>query len=551
MRATNNHPYWPSYLAKKARFNPVFIIIAALFLFCLPLNQIGVEFSGVRNPSIAFSFLMAVAMICLGLFHIARLEQISLTTTTYWLALSTGLSLVPSFYLHAELSSAIWNAGEIIFAFMLFFTLQQFSFCYIQRQYLLWFPMISGWLIALLMALLSSDFMNVPEFETLVFLPGINGIILLSSLILSAYIIARTHIYKRTLTLIHITLLLTPLVTITALMALQKPMMFILTLALFIMPQFFLFRFAQKIHHALWNVSAILGFVLAFKIGWLPSAATLYTHFSSDEISIIKETLSLIKSVQFQGLGIGMLEIKQLLFGLSKENPQPIVDLYPSWLLARVAEGGVATWASLGIFGGLIISRVNNAPNGTRLMLLAILLPILFGFFFTPFIELNPVLMLFLVIQLYWIDNLSSKYHRFHLFRRNGLNPLATAIFIFSSLLVFTSVYLGGQAQYTETFNNKKLEQYQYHPWWSSFYEKELEKRAFIQSIEKNDTKAQEAYLRKQMQALRKKADPTQYRLLIEAAKRTDHPLITKQISIEASLLFPKSFPSPSTKEKP
>lgn len=545
MRATNYHRNWSANLAKKARFTPVLILIAVLFLFCLPLTQIELTVSGIQHPAVALGFLMTVAIFCIGIQQIARQEQWSLTPLTYRLAFCATFLIIPAFYLHAQLGSAILHVSGITLSLLLFFTLQQFSFNYHQRQYLLWIPMLSGWFIALMWALFGLQKTHLLNIEPFSLEPNSSAIILLSSLVLSAYILARTHIYKRSLAPAHLILLTTPLVIITTLMGLSEPQLLPLTLLLVMLPQLFMFRFCQKIHHVLWNISALLGFFLGIYLGWIDTTASFFTYFSPEETSVLKQTIALLKTVQFEGVGIGQLATKQLLFGLEQQNMQPILTPYPSWLLLKFAEGGLVTWISVVLFSWIVIKRLSDAPNGTRLMLTAILLPTLYGIAMTAFIDLNPILVFFFIIQLYWIDNLTTRYHRIKIKRVRNLTPLAMGLFITTSVVVFTSVYIGEQAQDTERLSNKKIQQYEYHPWWSSFYQELLENRLFLQNIEDLDEKAQEAYLRKQMIEITKNPTSDNYRALIESAILAEQDAITQQLQIEANLLFPASFPKP------
>lgn len=546
MRATNYHQNWSQKVTPKVRLHPVLIILAVLFLFCLPLNQIALPISGIRHPAVAFSFLMVVAMICVGIRQIARQEQLSLTPLTYWLFLCFTFSVIPAFYLHADLYQAILHVTGITLSLLLFITLQQFSFNYHQRQYLLWFPMLSGWLIALTWTLAGLQKIDLLNWKPFAIAPNTSAIILLTSLVLSAYLLARTHIYKRTLTFIHILLVTTPLVTILALMALPQPQILSVTILLVILPQLFMFKFCQKIHHLLWNIGVILGFLLANYVGWIQNDMLFFSNFSAEKSAVLNQTIGLLKTVKFEGVGIGQLATAQLLFGLTQENIQPMLLPFPSWLLGKLTEGGLATWVSFLMLGWVFIKRLLNAPNGTRLMLSAISFPTLYGICTTEFIELNPILILFFIIQLYWIDNLTTQYHRIQIQPVRYLTPLATSLFISTSAVVFSSVYLGEQAQNAATLSDQTMREYQHHPWWNSFYRDMREKHLFLQSVEKNDKQAQEIYLRKQVITLTKKPTPDNYSSLIDAATLANHQEITHQLQIEANLLFPARFAKPS-----
>ncbi|WP_232313467.1 hypothetical protein [Enterovibrio coralii] len=109
MQTTRFHLHWPSKVASKPLLKPVLLAIAALFLLCLPLNQVPLSFEGIQHPSIALTFLLVIAIICFGLFEVARQKRFSTTHITKWLAIATLLAAVPSFYTHAQPSAAIWH----------------------------------------------------------------------------------------------------------------------------------------------------------------------------------------------------------------------------------------------------------------------------------------------------------------------------------------------------------------------------------------------------------------------------------------------------------
>lgn len=550
MRATNFSSNLSPKVITKAQFNPVFILIAALFLFCLPFNQIQLPASGFHHPVIAFSLLMIIFLICIGIQQIARSQQISLTPLTYWIILATALAIIPIFYTHANTHNAVSYTGEILLILLSFCTLQQFTFTYQQRQSLLWFPMLSGWVIATLIAFFVSPFAKL-NWQDIPLEPTISAIILLTSLALSAYLLARTHIYKRSLTINHLILLLTPMVSIIALMALQQFHLLFLTITVIILPQIFLYKFCQKEHHILWVISALLGFTIAAYLNLLPPTTSFLSHFLPKQIALIKQTLALLASAPFDGVGSGQLNKEQLLFGLSLQNPMSMPSLYPSWIIEKITEGGVIIWICLLILTGMILKRLSSIPDGTRLVLIALLLPSIYAIFTTPFIQQNPILIYFMVIWLYWIDNLSTRYHRFSFQRVYYLTPLVISIIISASLFVFSSVYLGGKMHEINQLTINRLKQYQLHPWWSSFYQTELEKRLFLQSIENKDKILQERYIRQQLMMLTQNPNAADYQALIDAAILAKQDAIVHQLKLEASMLFPHNFPTKEALETP
>ncbi len=536
---------WPSKVASKPLVKPVLIVLATLFLLCFPLNQIPLSVTGIQHPAISTSFMLCVAMICFGGLEIARQRRFSLTKLTGWIALSTLLASLPAFYLHANTSAALWHAGLALLSLLLFVTLQQFSFSHVQRQYLLWLPLIAGWIFALpfvVPPLIEAFEHDAPYFLTVQrvgIAKNTTAMVLLTALALSAYLLARTRAYKRTIIAQHIALLLTPLLCITALMSLREPWLITFTLLMVALAQPFLLRFCPKLHHGLWNIIVLAAFVIAGQANWLPTGALFAERFSPSEWQLLGQTTALAKTAHFEGVGLGQLTVAQLQFGLSHGNALPIDTPYLSWLLATITEGGIAIWGSVVLLGGLIIKRIADAPGGTRLMLTAIILPSIVGIAATSFVSTNPVLALLFVVLVYWIDNLSARYERISLARIRPLTIGATTLLVSTVCLVVSSIYLGEQALHTYDIKDNKLSQYQTHPWWTSFYQQEAGKRDFLEDVEHNDKRAQATYLRQQIRHLSTRPTAEGYQSLIELALLTGDRAIARQIQQEASTLFP------------
>ncbi|EOD77843.1 Lipid A core-O-antigen ligase [Grimontia indica] len=543
--------FWPSKVARKPLVKPVLIALAALFLFCLPLNQIPLAFSGVQHPATALTLLLAVAIVCFGVWEAARQGRFSHTTMTGWLALSASFALIPSFYLHADWHSAAWQGFSVLLSLLLFCTLQQFSFNHLQRQYLLWLPLLSGWLLAIPLLLPSISEIASSSLADIKTNSDVLGIALLTSLMLSAYLLARTKVYKRNWVPVHALLLATPLLTIPALTALKSPWLITVILVLVIFSQPFLFRFSQKRHHGLWNFAVLAGFAIAWKLGSVPQSALFAARYSSEELEVLSQAWALLGQAQFEGIGLGQLDKAQLLFGIEQSHVLPLQQMYPSWLLANLIQGGIAYWASFGVLFILVVRKLVEAPNGTRLMLLAIFLPSLIGMAVTDYIETNLALGMLFVVLLYWIDNLTARYRRVLLSYPRPMKIAANTVLTTTLVLVLSSIYLGEQALRTYQIRDSKLTQYQTHPWWNDFYQQVEGKRAFLESVESRDLRAQELYLREQISRLETSPNADGYQSLIELAMLTGHKTVAKQLKDEASLLFPYRKFQPDFSELP
>ncbi|PKF50693.1 Wzy polymerase domain-containing protein [Enterovibrio nigricans] len=542
MQTTRFHLHWPSKVASKPLLKPVLFAIAALFLLCLPLNQVPLSVDGIRHPSVALTFLLVITIICFGLFEIARQKRFSTTNVTFWLAIASVLGALPSFYTHAVPSVAVWNITNIVLAFALFSTLQQFSFNHVQRQYLLWLPLLAGWIVAFPFA--------VPSVLSLLDLKQVYthpawldkdtiSVTLLTSLALSAYLLARTKAYKRNLVPLHFLLFATPIVTIIALMALKQPWLITIALVVVVLTQPFLFKFCPRLHHGIWNFAILFGFLISGVLGSLPHAALFSPLFAESETALLSHVFTLLASAQFQGLGLGQSQTSLLLHGL--DTPHSLIPyvLSPSWLTTMVAEGGIAIWLSLGLVFVMIVRRLLDAPNGTRLMLFAILLPVLLGIATTAFAQTNPILPVLFIVLFYWVDNLTARYSR-HVTRPSvAINALAATLLTLSTITVVSSVYLGEQASRSHELSAYKLTQYQIHPWWTAHFEDIVATNAFMTSIEQNDNLAQRHYLSRLTMKISAAPSVSGYQRLIDMAILTNDMEIAKQIKDEANKLFP------------
>ncbi|WP_232313466.1 hypothetical protein [Enterovibrio coralii] len=346
---------------------------------------------------------------------------------------------------------------------------------------MLWLPLLSGWIVALPYAV--PNVLSLLELKQVYTHPAwldrdTISVAMLTSLALSAYLLARTKAYKRNLVPLHFLLFATPIVNIIALMALKQPWLVTITLLIVVLTQPFLFKFSRRLHHGMWNASVLLGFVIAGAIGALPQAALFSPLFADSETTLMSQVFALLASSQFEGLGLGQHQTALLLQSLETHQATVANALSPSWLLTTAAEGGIAMWLSLGLVWAMTIRRLLDAPNGTRLMLFAILLPVMLGMAATAFVETNPILPVLFIVLLYWLDNLTARYAR-HVTRASfAIKVLASLILTMSTVMVVSSVYLGEQASRSHTLNAHKLTQYQIHPWWTGYFDDVMASRA-------------------------------------------------------------------------
>lgn len=528
-------------LTHKHQVTPLLVSLTVLFLLFYPASQVLAEQVSFQAEPLALAFGLSSIFISLGCFEASRKKRIKFSALSLWLFLFGAVFSLSGFYKHALSEHALFHTLLAFFAISFFIALQQFHFLHQQRQYLLWLPLLLGWLYfpTSLTLLLAPLLTPIEPFSIKV--PSIDapGVILLTSFTLSAYLLARSKYHKKPWSQIHIPLLLTPLLAIPSVMAWQQAWLFCALLLSFLMVQAFLFKHCPKALHLAWNGFALFGFLLGFMTGNLPLEADFYQLFSSDEKAILSQTIQLITATRFDGLGLGHLEQALALFSQTKGDTISIITPYPSWLLMLIAEGGITTWLPLILLFSLMFKRLMLAPAASRLMLFAILMPSLLGMVFTSYASTQPLLLLLFMLLLYWLDTLSSKTYRLPL-RHTKLIRVAGLISLISmSLLTASSLYLSQQTDEIYTLNNNQIKRFSLHPWWQGFYQQHKEERLFLYSLLEQNQEAQNAFLAKKTKQIAQNPTPLAYQDLITLAIETKNYVIAEQIREEAKRLFP------------
>ncbi len=519
---------------------PFLVCLTGVMLLLLPASLLPLDDVNLRAIPIAMAFGLCVSIICLAIFEIVRLQRLRLSLLSGWFTIFCGFIMIATFYDHADALQANWQRGILLLILFTFIALQQFRFNYQQRQYLLLILIALSWIL-IPYSFFPKETLVIQNANTGVNMldPHTTSIVLLTSLALSAYLIARTKTYRKTWTLKHIPLLLSPLVLIPAIMAWQQPWLITVTLASVLLSQAFLFKYCAHSLHMAWNIMVMAGFFMAYLTGDLPTNALFSARFTSDEWELMQQTAALMGETRFQGVGFGQLEQSQIIYGQIHNNPLTINSLYPSWLLAWVVEGGVAVWFPMTILCGLMLKRLMIAPRATRLMLFAILMPSILGMLMTSYAATQPLLLLLFVIVLYWLDNISAEYRIFNVRHTKGFKVFAVSLLCGVNVLTFSSVYFSIQADNATLMNNNQLTQFHLHPWWQGFYKKHYDYRQFMQDVLEENQAGQNDYLYEQMKEIAKKPSAEKYQKLLDLALQTNNLYIAEQIKQEAKTLFP------------
>ncbi|MFD2178870.1 Wzy polymerase domain-containing protein [Veronia pacifica] len=554
-------------IVRKPLTKPLLLSVAAMFLFCLPLNEAELAVSGLHHPAFAFTIMVAVVAITSGLLEISRQHTFRYSPLTSWLVGALVMANLPLLYVHGDTSTS-WQVLLNSTGCLLFFVaLQQFSFSHSQRQLLLWLPLLGAGLLAVpLLApsavgklsdtavqLENSGWLNTHWFESLspvlnlipesIVMPQLahhaSSTVLLTSLPLSAYLMARTHAYKRTLTLLHFTLILIPMITVCALMAMRQPWLVTAALAAVMLVQPFLFRYARKIHQGLWNLSVLWGFWFSGLAGWLPDDALLAPILSQEQNQLFAQILLLIEAYPFQGTGDGMLTQSMLLFGLENGQVLTIPPLFPGWAIAWVATGGVSVLVAMIIVIVATGFRLISAPKGTRLILATIIAPSLIAMLTTSYSAANPALTLLLIIVMFWFDQLTGRYKKVKVAKTRPMVWFSATAMTACFMLVISSVLIAEQAVRPGALSDRALNIFRIHPWWQDYMVQEQERRQFINDVAEDNGKKIEHYLQFKLNHVARFPDAKGYQEIIDLTMMLGREQHALQLQKEAIMLFP------------
>ncbi len=533
-------------LTHRHQVTPLLASLTFLMFLFYPANQLPITQVTLYSYSLALAFGVSSALISFGFFEASRKKRVKFTLLSLWLIVCSAIFVISALYQHALSGNAYLQTLLLFLAVGIFISLQQFHFLYQQRQYLLWLPLLLGWLYfpasltLLTLALLSE--LGIKAYTPLLpqtYTPEAPSVILLTAFVLSAYLLARSKCHKKPWSHIHIPLLLTPLLCIPSLFAWQEAWANSALMLSLIMVQAFLFQYCTRPLHLAWNISALLGLSIAVGISYLFNEPLFSAVFSVETKAMLRQTIDIILHTRFEGIGLGQLEQVQLLFGQLNNQQIALINPYPSWLIVLIAEGGIATWLPLFMLAGLMIKRLMLAPAATRLMLLSILMPSLLGMIFTPYASSQPLLILLFVLLLYWLDNLSARYYRFPLAHTKHIRVMAFASLLSITGLTVSSLYLSYQADNVYRLNDNQIERFRLHPWWGNFYQKHKEERLFLHSLINQDQAQQNAFLSEQIRKSAHSPTPAGYQNLITLAYQTNNIAIAEHIKAEATLLFP------------
>ncbi|WP_246616389.1 PglL family O-oligosaccharyltransferase [Thaumasiovibrio subtropicus] len=432
--------------------------LGAIYLIAMHLfmhNPGGAGLSLPFNQAIWIPLSFAIGA---GLLEICRQGFWRYSKLTIVLLISCILLTLPIFYPQSVPHLAVPRLIGIWAGWLLFVSLQQFSFTQKQRQRLLWFVLIAvlmeaifGWIQYLLLEpgnyIGYNTFKNKPYgiFQQI----NVMASFMATGLVLSAYLLAREPMYRGKWNWKHLPLLVTPILTIPLIAVIDSRTgkLGATVSALLILP--FLYHYAARKQMRLWGLMVLLGLALSWN--WTQSPEFTPKLDAPGRIEeragIYPHTLYMIKQAPVIGSGYGNFESAytqsaafQFAQEISAHTPSAALDHPHNELLYWTAEGGIVPLIALLIAAGAVFIRVLKTKKGTRLAIIGLFFPItLHSQLEYPFYHALVHFITFILL-IYWVDQLTAKYkkkplYRVQLLRINALLiPALATVFIASGL---------------------------------------------------------------------------------------------------------------------
>lgn len=531
------------------------IFIAAMHYFQHNPGGAGIALSFNAAVWIPFSFAIAF-----GLLEICRQQVWRYSRLTVILFACCTLLTIPVFYANADAGGAFNRLFTLWAGFLFFVSLQQFVFTHKQRQRLLWFILI-GVLIEAVFAwyqYLWIPAQNPIGYDTVanrpygIFQqPNVMASFLATGLVLSAYLLARTPLYRGQLSWKHIALLLIPILTIPMLVVLNSRTGWlgsVVALALMIP---YLRRFAAQKTQRLWGLMVVLGMALSVSIsaseGWAPKENS--TNLESARLFHFPQAYDMFTHAPLSGYGYGKFEAAYIMQTALWHNEDPTqhagmpsLDHPHNELLLWASEGGIIPLAGL-LFAALaVFLKIKKAPAGTQLALIGLFFPIVLHTQLEyPFYH-SLVHWLIFIILIFWVDNLTAKYHRQSLSYVLGVKLFALIAPIFISSFMITSLYSGWQLTKFETTRPVNIDYLLNvnNPWaWQNRFDWDLQLTQLQLGIAGDKPQLIEDYITWATEKAKTWPRPALYKNLILAYEALDKKAQAAQIKDEAQFLFP------------
>ena len=542
----------------------VFFIVAMHYFQHNPGGS-GLELSFNASAWIPFSF----AISC-GLLEICRQKVWRYSRMTLILFSSCVLLSLPVFYADAD-GFAVLNRLLTLWAgFLFFISLQQFVFTHSQRQRLLWFITIAvlieamfGWYQFLCLPTNNSfgydTIANRPYgiFQQ----PNVMASFLATGLVIAAYLLARLPRYRGKWAWQHLILLAVPVLTIPLLVVLNSRTGWLGASigSLLMLP--YLYRFAAKYQQRMWGLMLLLALALAWQV-----SSTTDSSFSqqarvtleSQRSVMMPQAYDMFTTKPLTGYGYGKFEVTYITQTAlwHQQNPQQYLvgvaslDHPHNELLYWAVEGGVIPLLGLMLAALAVLISIKKAPNGTQLALVGLFFPIVLHTQLEyPFYHSLAHWVMFIIL-IFWVDNLTTKYHRYQNQYVLALKVGAIALPIMISSFMITTLYSGWlltKFETTRPVNINYLVKVN-NPWaWQHRFEWDLHLTQLQLGIATDKPQLVADYIRWANQKAQTWPRPALYQNLVLAYNDQGNTAQAEQVAAEAQQLFPGITTSSAT----
>ncbi|WP_318517520.1 PglL family O-oligosaccharyltransferase [Photobacterium leiognathi] len=516
----------------------------------------GLELSFNAAVWIPFSF-----AISFGLLEICRQQIWRYSRLTLLLFACCILLTLPIFYPNANAGATFNRLFTLWAGFLFFVSLQQFVFTHQQRQRLLWFILI-GVLIEAVFAwyqYLWIPAKNPIGYDTIanrpygIFQqPNVMASFLATGLVISTYLLARIPLYRGKWSWQHVTLLMTPVLTIPMLVVLNSRTGWLGAIIGVALMLPYLRRFAAKQVQRLWLLMIALSLSLAWNIAstehWSPKSNA--AEVTSDARGVIyPQAYEMFTTKPLTGYGYGKFEaayITQTALWHNEDPTQhagvPSLDHPHNELLFWADEGGIVPLIGLLLAAFAVMVKIRKAPNGTQLALIGLFFPIVLHTQLEyPFYH-SLVHWLSFIILIFWVDNLTAKYHKRSLQYVLGLKVFALITPIFISSFMVTTLYSGWQLTKFETTRPVNIDYLLKvnNPWsWKNRFDWDLQLTQLQLGIGSDKPALIEDYIQWATEKAKTWPRPALYQNLILAYDALGNKEQASQIRDEALFLFP------------
>ena len=547
---------------------PSLFSMAAFFLVAMHYFQHNPGGSGLElsfNVAAWIPLSFAIAIACL---EIARQKILRYTPLTLILLLACLCLTIPISYGNADVSSVLNRLFGLWAGLFFFIGLQQFTFTQNQRQKLLWLILGAVWIESLIgwVQFLVLDPGNLMGYDTLtnrpygIFQqPNVMASFLSTGVIIGGYVLARIPMYRGQYSYKHLLLLITPLLTLPLLIVLGSRTGWLATVIGLLLLIPYLHQFAPKKAQRAWYLAIVLG----LSLGWAatspitnPNATEQVQKRTQQRMNLdsaraihIPQAFNMFLEKPMMGYGYGTFEASYLTQTARWHHEDPTqpyglaaLDHPHNEILYWISEGGLLPLVGLALASTGVLWRLHKARKGTQLALIALLTPLaLHSQLEYPFYHSIAHWVIFLIL-IYWIDNLTTKYHKRTLHYVLGYRVTALVVPILVSIFMITTLWSGHlltKFETTKPINVDYLLNVN-NPWaWQHRFEWDL----YIMQLQLGEIAGKPELIKEYVEWATEKAPrwprPTLYRNLILAQQLLGNTEQAQHIQQEAKFLFP------------